>query len=366
MSRNTLLLALLLALPRAARAADAAPAVPTPGEAGKKALSVVAAHLKDADPEIRAEAAHVLGLAGNPAALGVLRRMLRDPNNYVRIAAARAMWELGSTEGLKPLYAIINTPPAGQASKSPLDELKKISMNKAREKGVETLAEMKREKAAETLERLKDDDSGIVRDAAARELARLGRTEELEQFVDALGSEDEAMRYEGAAALGRICAPGGAARVAKLLEEEKSVRVRSAAVEALGCAPDKESASALLLKLAGDENPTIRFRAVSGLAGLRAEAVRGRLAAIAGETADIRLKIAAYKGIMLAGGKGDIAVPERGAEAVSPEVRTEALELLRSFPESEALPLLARALDDENVRVELAAALQIITRFSRK
>lgn len=368
MSRCTLaFVTFLSALPCPGRAADASKGAQLRGELGKKALALVAGHLKDKDSEIRAQAAAVLGAAGNKAAAGVLEQLLQDGDKYVRIAAARALWELGSPAGLKPLYEIIGTVPQVKKSEIPaLAELKLISQNKIREKALEALAAMRGEKAAELLFKMKNDDFGPIRDAAARELARLGHREEFSQFAEALASEDEALRYESASALARICSGGATPRLAALLEGEKSVRVRIAALDALSCDPGKKAAAAQLLKLADDANPAIRFKAVAALAGLKDEQVKTKLAAISAETTDIRLKLAAQKGLLLAGAKGEVGVPERGYEAISPEVRIEALDLLESFSPEEAAPLLTRAIEDESVRVKLTAALQIIKRFSKK
>ncbi|OGS12420.1 MAG: hypothetical protein A2234_05300 [Elusimicrobia bacterium RIFOXYA2_FULL_58_8] len=363
----TAFLVLILTLPCPGQPTAGANAAQQRIDLGKKALAVVAGHLKDANSDIRAQAATVLGAAGNKAAAGVLGKMLQDRDKYVRIAAAHALWELGSTAGLKTIYEILkNVPDVKGAESSPLAALKIISRNKIREKALETLAAMRGPKAAETLVRMKDDDFGPIRDTAARELARLGRTEELARFVDALASEDEALRYESASALSRICAGGVTQGLLSLLETEKAVRVRLAALDAIKCDPGKKAAAAQLLKLADDANPAIKYKAITALAGIKDDTVKSKLGAIAADTTDIRLKLAAHSGLIAAGAKGDVAVPERGYEAISPEVRIEALELLESFSPEEAQPLLTRAIDDENVRVKLTAARQIITRFSKK
>jgi len=144
------------------------------------------------------------------------------------------------------------------------------------------------------------------------------------------------------------------------------VRVRLAALDAMKCEPGKKAAADVLLKLADDANPALKLKAVSALAGIKDESVKFKLRAIAAETPDIRLRLAAQQSLILAGAKGDAEVPDRGLEAISPEVRLEALELLENFPPEQAQPLLARAIEDENARVKLTAALQIIKRFSRK
>lgn len=337
------------------------------GELGKKALETVAAHLKHKDSDVRARAAEVLGEAGNRAAAGVLEKMLRDRDKYVRIAAAGALWKLGSNAGLKVIYAIINDVPSrGAAAGSPLAELKIISWNKIREKAMETLAAMRGGKAADILFKLKDDEHGPIRDAAARELARLGYEEELSQFTAALSSEDEAIRYESAVVLSRICAKGAVERLAAMLSSEKAVRVRIATLDALKCSPGKELAAAELLKLADDANPTIKYKAVSALSGIADEKIKAKLTSIATQTPDIRLRLAARKGPVQADAAEDAAAARSALNAVSPEVRLEALDFTGNLSPEQAQPLLAMALEDESAQVKLAAALQIIKRFAKK
>jgi HEAT repeat protein len=338
-------------------------------ELGRKALETVAAQIKSDDSEMRAQAAEILGDAGNKSAAGVLRRLLTDKDKYVRIAAARSLWELGSPVGIKTIYAIINDVPAQgpiAVTNTPLVELKIISQNKIRAKAMETLVRMKGEKSADILFKMKNDNYGTIRDAAAKELARLGYDEELVQFVEALASEDEGLRYEGAMVLGKVCSGTAAGPLKTLLASEKSVRVKMAALDALNCNPSKKEALGELLKAADDENPTLKYKAVTVLAGIKDPAAQAKLAAVAGATSDIRLKIIAQKGLLLAGTPPDSATARSALDAVSPDIKLTALEVIAAFPEDESIPLLAAALDDTNVQVKLSAALQVLKRFSKQ
>ena len=336
---------------------------------GRKALETVVTHLRSEDSDVRAKASEILGEAGNKAALGMLKAMLGDRDKYVRIAAARALWELGSPAGMKTVYAILNDIPAQgtiPVTNLPLVELKIISQNKIREHAMAALAWMKGEKAAPELYKLKNDNYGTIRDAAARELARLGHEEELAQFTEALASEDEAIRYESAGLMAKICAPAAAAPLKTLLAAEKSLRVRMAALDALKCNPSKKEAAAELLKLADDQNATIKYKAVAALAGIKDAKVQAKQTELVSSTNDIRLKISAQKGLMLAGAEPDKATAQSALDSVTPEVKLEALDVISAFPEDDAIPLLAQALEDVSVPVKLEAALQVLKRFSRK
>ena len=164
---------------------------------GRRALKITLSYMKDRDPDIRGMAASILGQAGNRSAVGVLKKMLSDPDKHVRIRAAEALWELGDPSGLKIIYAIIgDVPVRNQADNSPLAELRIISQNKVREHAIAAFSRMKKNKAANVLLKLKNDAFGAIRDTAARELARLGYTEELAQFLDA--TSDAALCSGGA------------------------------------------------------------------------------------------------------------------------------------------------------------------------
>jgi HEAT repeat protein len=361
-----LLSALLLVLP--ALPGQAEPV--SRADLGRKALSIVAAQLKSDDSDLRAQAAEILGATGNKAAIPMMQRLLTDRDKYVRIAAARALWELGSPAGIKTIYAIINDIPAQgtvPVTNSPLVELKVISQNKVRTKAMEALVAMKGKDASDVLYKMKNDNYGTVRDAAAKELAKLGNEDELVQFTEALASEDEALRYESAVVMSKLCVSEAADPLRALLPAEKSVRVLMAALDALKCNPSKKDALSEVLKLADSPNPTIKYKAVAVLSGIKDPKAQDKLSAMASDaSSDIRLKITAQKGLMFNGAPAAIEVAQSALSAVSPEVKLEALDVIEGFSEDEAAPLLAQALDDTSVQVTLASSLQVLKRFARK
>src|SRR5438105_7228927 len=81
-----------------ARAADPPPSAPAPSpvEAGRLALKLLASALRDGDADTRAASAVAWGQTGNPAAVPVLRKTLRDKNARVRVEAAYSLHLLGS------------------------------------------------------------------------------------------------------------------------------------------------------------------------------------------------------------------------------------------------------------------------------
>ena len=139
-----------------------------------------------------------------------------------------------------------------------------------------------------------------------------------------------------------------------------------AALDALNCNPSRKEALGVLLKLADDDNPTMKYKAMTALAGIKDPGAQAKLAAVAAGTSDIRLKIIAQKGLILGGTPPDAATVRGALDAVSPDIKLAALDVVAAFPEDQAMPLLAAALDDINVQVKLSAALQVLKRFSRQ
>ncbi|MCX5786379.1 MAG: HEAT repeat domain-containing protein [Elusimicrobia bacterium] len=349
-------------------------------ELGTKALETVIADIKDKDSDIRAMAAGVLGNAGNKAAVGILTKLLNDPDKHVRITAAEALWKLDSPAGMKIVYAIINDVPAKEpVDHSPMIELKTIFQNKIREHAIEAVVRMKGEKAGDLLFSLKNDVFGAVRDVAARELSRLGYDEEMTQFIDALSSENEAIRYQSATVFSKICSAAALPKLKELLGKETSLMVKTAVLDAIACIPERKSATEALMALADDDNPTVKYKAIVALAGIKDKKVSAKLAEINSETGDIKLKLAILPALISpsagnamdgqaggAAGKPELETVSRALEARNPEVKISAVRALENFNPQEAKPLLGAALADENASVKLEAALQILRRFSKK
>ncbi|MDJ0741379.1 MAG: HEAT repeat domain-containing protein [Gammaproteobacteria bacterium] len=60
-------------------------------------VDAIAALAASAQPQVRADAAHYLGLAGSPAARARLRELLDDPDREVREIAAESLAQLGES-----------------------------------------------------------------------------------------------------------------------------------------------------------------------------------------------------------------------------------------------------------------------------
>lgn len=333
---------------------------------GRKALETVVSHLADRDSEVREKAIRVMGETGNRGAAATLRKSLADPDKHVRIAAAEALWKLGDASGLRTVNEIINDKPAqGPVANSPLVELKVISQNNIRARAVQALASMRGKKAEQALFALRNDNFGKVRDTAALELARLGHADELGQFLAALSSPDEGIRYEGSSALASICSQSSVQPLRDLLSGESSVRVRMAALDALACSPGREAALSDILSLASDKNPSVSVKALAALGGIKNSKAFEKLSAVVEDSeSDLLLKLAAAGSLAQGGRKPPMTLITRAADSNSAGARRAGLKLTAHLTDAEAAPYLGAFLADTDLGVRLEAALHSLKRFA--
>jgi HEAT repeat protein len=336
-------------------------------ELGTRALQIVVSELKSTDSDVREMSVKILGETGNKAVIGTLKKMLMDISKHVQIQACESLYMLGDTSGLKKIYEIIiDVPGKNPITNSPLVQLKIISMNKIREHAIESLVRIKKEEAEDLLFQLKNDAYGEIRDVAARELARLGHDREIKQFVDALESEDEAIRHEGAVSLSKICNSDAAGNLKSALLKEKSMRVKIAILDAVQCLDFKKPLLPEVLKLAEDTNRTIRFKAVSILSDIKNKTAFEKLKKIYEDSPDISIRMVAMKGLLEFGEKQDLELLKQALSLNDNEIKQLALSIIEKISVEEAKPLLSDCLKDLNQQIKLKAALQILKRLSKK
>ncbi len=356
--------ALMLAVPaRPGRSEDkTAPAPTTPAAPdpalGRQALSILKTESTGADPEARLEAARAWGELGNPAAAGVLRRMLRDGNLYVRLEAAYSIALLGDPAGLKAITSTVNTSTAPVKTAGPADEIKSVAEDKVRAAAVAKLGRLPDVRAVEILEKAIEDRSAAVRDAAAVALCRQGFPEFAEGFLLALRSPDDGIRAEAARSLAES---GLAVGLDELREAaaDAAPGVRAQALRALGNFSDPFVLE-VLARGRRDVNRTIRVIAVDSIgriAGTRASQLL-REAAADKEHPSLALKAAAHLGRR--GEEVDLALAEGALKTGDRDLELEAVEILKSAKADRVAELLKAAMHparDPRVRVRAAAAL---------
>lgn len=317
--------------------------------------------------DIRALSCEILGEIGNKSAAKLLKKKLRDASAHARIAAAGALYKLGDKSGLKVLYSIINDVPGKKPIlNNPLLEMKIISKNKIREKAIETLAEILGGDSKEVLFALKRDSYGIVRDAAARELARLGENSETARFVYALEDEDDGIRYEAAKSVARICSGKTLEAMRNLMKIETSMDVKMAVFDYFLCLGDKDKLFMDMLKISLSKNPTIKFKAVLVLAGMDDGKAGEKLAEIFRESNDLGVKVAALGGMPEKEKNARAGVLVTALRSGEEDIKEAALRVLEKMDMSKIKKTLAGVLEDEDYRIRLLAARQLVQRLARK
>jgi len=277
------------------------------GEIGAPAVPGLLAALRDAEEDVRREAAWVLGKIGDAAAVPGLLAALHDADVDVRVAAAAALGQIGDATAVPGLLAALHD----------ADVDVRWTAARALERIGDAAAVPGR------LAALGDADAD-VRWAAAVALGQIGDNAAVPGLLAALGDADADVREAAAAALGEI---GDAAAVPGLLAALRDAdwRVRRAAARALRWIGDAAAVPGLLAAL-GDAYADVREAAAAALGEIGdAAAVPGLLAALGDANADVREAAAAalgeigapaVPGLLAALGDADERVREAAAEAL--------------------------------------------------
>ncbi|WP_189130750.1 HEAT repeat domain-containing protein [Wenjunlia tyrosinilytica] len=351
------------------------------GAPGRRRLASALLHRTSA---VRATAADALRGCVEPAVVTALSEALRDRRPGVRRAAARALVGTahdGAVAGLGRLVADVDT--------------------ETRAAAVEALSQSWNEGAGEALASAADDAEPVVREGAAKGLERHAALARLPRLLDHL--ERGGLPARGAAEtlvwlLGphlhatpedfqdaRACPGSGAAparqrvltALARALDADAEaapeadttdggVELRTAAMAALGSAPDAPAAvaDAALVSGIADPAPTVRAAAFRGLwlrGSATPEAVRAAVTAVAGGAGEWEWAAALLCGAWERSGR------ETGAELNAltallrhpdAERRLTAALCLCPAPE-EAVEEVAVALDDDDSAVRRAAAASL-------
>lgn len=192
-----------------------------------RALLEIAARLQDPHPEVRAEAVRALGkLAGYPHGVRVhLQPLLEDPDPGVRASAAAIVLASGSNE---------------QAEQA-LRDLVTEGTLEARTQALESLAHWGTQSAYDLAARSLEDPLPVIRQAAARVLARIDANECVQPLVGMLGDEDRGVREAAAKALGEV----GDRALQPTLEALEKEATEAGALQALRGLPVREFAADL-------------------------------------------------------------------------------------------------------------------------
>jgi HEAT repeat protein len=258
---------------------------------------------RTATPEVRAGAAHTLGIIADPRAINALVALLKDGSPFVRQQSAYALGQLG--EG-----AITH-----------LLDASRSSMVTTKESAIEALGNFNDARAIDRLVEALSDANAAIRNAAVKALGDTASERALAPLLGLLRDESSTMRAQAAAALARL----GKIALPSLVAATRDSRpaVRQLAVEALGDIGSKDAVASLLELVRTDQS------------GARPEAIEAL-----GKIGDP----AAIDGILGAMRTGSVAVRKRGVAA------------LGKFRDPRAVDALVAALTERDEEIRQAAA----------
>jgi HEAT repeat protein len=171
---------------------------------------------RDPQWQVRAETARVLGLLNEPTAVRVLKPMLRDREESVRLQAADSLWRLGDQEGLRVLVS-------ASASGYPDDQMIAL-LGLAGPRDSRVLGHLHAALTADYAE---------VCLVAARAMGMCGSDEGYSIAAEAVKSADARQRVLAAMALGAIGRSDAQPYLATLLKDKASQDVRLSAAQAI-------------------------------------------------------------------------------------------------------------------------------------
>ncbi|MDB5319101.1 MAG: hypothetical protein JWN40_732 [Phycisphaerales bacterium] len=171
---------------------------------------------RDIEWQSRAETARVLGLLGEPTAVRILKPMLRDREDSVRLQAAESLWRMGNQEGLRTLVS-------ASASGYPDDQMIAI-LGLCWPKDARVLGHLRAALTADYPE---------VCVVAARAMGECGSDAGYPIATEAAKSRDPRQRYRAAIALGAIGRSDAQGYLADLLKDKDSPDVRLGAAQAI-------------------------------------------------------------------------------------------------------------------------------------
>jgi HEAT repeat protein len=216
-------------------------------EAGEALLST----LNDSDPAVSLAAANALGRINDPAIASGLLVALQHPDDQVRLGAARALGMLGVEGAVEPLRSMLLTG-EGPAVNMAAEALGRIGSPAA---------------ADALLAALADPEMTPRRHAAQAALEAMGETA-VGPLMEMLDSQNVYARRNAAQALGWIGSPSATAMLVETLEDSSAV-VRRQAAWALGEIGDLSARAAL--ERAQQRDPVDAVQAEAGAALMRIE-----------------------------------------------------------------------------------------------
>ncbi len=321
------------------------------GEAAAEAIPPIIRLLRTEDPNLRGQAAEVLGKFGPSAkvAVAALLTALDDMKDHVRKSAENALNAVSPIES-ETADEALEALRHGDISQRLAAVCDLVRPGSTAQQKIHSKTQV------ETLRIALDDPAPKVRATAAAALGRLGRqAEEVAPALLATMKDDmPEVRVVSATALGRV-APGDEKAIETLglaLTGDPDVNVRNAAAPGLGLMGQQAAAAApVMIRALNDRDGTVRVHVIVALGriGPADGSVATVLKTIAEQDPSADFRIWAIRALGLIGAKSNIVVPTllKMLDDANGDIRNAAAYQLGEIrPTREVLPALLGKLND--------------------
>lgn len=325
---------------------------------------------RDIDASLRSRVVEALGkLAYRDAAAEILS-CLRDPNDWVRRAAAMALSAIGPEDHADELLRLLKDPVAatrkavcrvlvgipGEKVVRALDELLSDPAAEVRSEAARVAGSMRREELSPRVVPLLLDVSEDVRVAAADALSAIGGDGAALPLLRA--SRGASDRFLEAASEAVAAVWGRTFRELLALGPAEPSREQRAVLLAAACRGEGDGRLAYVREAIGSDDPWVRRHAVGALRGFPADEVLGHVV-IAMNDPDEAVRDAAVCTAAFAGGAAPLREVARRAGDPNGEVRFHVALALGLSANREFLAPLRALLGDPEAAVRAAAALSL-------
>ncbi|HVR85953.1 MAG TPA: HEAT repeat domain-containing protein [Planctomycetota bacterium] len=310
--------------------------------------------LASPEPEVRSQAAHLLGEFRDESAFSDLLDLLDDPDSEVRCAGITALYQLRSRQAIPKFTGLLTDPSERVRSLSSrilsllgLPEAQEIYLQRLREGSdadrLETLRGLSPfsvPEAAADLARLAQTAQGELRLEALRMLGTPEAQAQAPLLIPFLASTEESVAERAEAALASMGAKAVIPKLTELLSHPESY-VRQRALSLLTQMRVQE-AGPHVLRLLDDADPSVRLEAIRSLEAIPVRAAIPRLRAFLGGR-EPELKLAAVA--TLASFKATEAVDDIAALLDDDVLQSDVIQSLWILGSRRAVPALGRLLD---------------------
>lgn len=317
-------------------------------------LAVLRAGLDNADSDVRIAAARALSDVGDTASVAEIKRLLSDVSDTVRIAAAVSLARLGDRSGLADVRKMLANRPEITDDMTPAQRMRAVARGTVRAKAARALGDIRDRESYPLLKGIYDgNDDGRVSDACLISLGKLGLATAQNEFLTGLRHAQQEVRVQAAEALGEIGDKTSFAPLrARLTDWSRDVR--GAAAVALGKLKDTDSI-ADITELLNDEDEIVREKAIVALGLLGQPDVAGP---INGKLNDPNgmVRMAAIEALNTLGVETGSAFLLRVLEDTDRDARLRALAVLETAGRAKDKIKLKPLVDCDDALVRVAAA----------